>query len=138
MGMRHVVCVLVAGLAFCAGGCASQQSKSLESAPHAAVVEMHLHSFEPRSVSIHAGEAVLWHNGSLIWHTVTADPAQAKRPEDVALPAGAAAFDSDKVPAGDSYRQVFAVPGTYRYFCRPHELKGMVGEVVVLPAAGSR
>src|SRR5437868_5214283 len=94
---------------------------------------MHLHSFEPESVTIRAGEAVLWKNTSFIWHTVTADPAQAKRPEDVALPPAAQAFDSGKVSSGETYRQVFTVPGTYRYFCRPHELKGMVGEVVVKP-----
>lgn len=125
---------LAIGCVLCGGGCAHSKPHGPDQ-PSAAVVQMHFHSFEPKSVTIHAGEAVLWKNTSLIWHTVTADPADAKRPEDVSLPAGAQAFDSGKVPAGDTYRQLFTVPGTYRYFCRPHELKGMIGEVIVKPAA---
>ena len=54
-------------------------------------------------------------------------------PDDDQLPAGAKPFDSGKVPAGNTYRQTFATPGTYRYFCKPHETKGMVGEIVVQP-----
>ena len=96
---------------------------------------MHFHGFEPETVTINAGQAVAWENKSWIWHTVTADPAKAKKPEDVALPPGAETFDSGKVESGGTYQHAFTVPGTYRYFCKPHELKGMVGEVVVKPAA---
>jgi plastocyanin len=115
------------------GGCASEPKQP--SQPAAATVKMNLHSFDPDSVTIHAGEAVFWKNPSIAWHTVTADPAKAKKPEDVLLPAGAETFDSGKVNSGQSYWRVFTVPGTYRYFCQPHETKGMVGEIVVKPAA---
>jgi plastocyanin len=116
-----------------AGACTAHRPVQAGSSP-SAIVEMHFHSFQPQVVTIRAGQTVLWKNTSLIWHTATADPRQAKRPEDVSLPEGAEAFDSGKVVAGDSFSHTFTVPGTYRYFCRPHELKGMVGQVVVTPA----
>lgn len=85
--------------------------------------------FEPRAVTIHAGDAVEWRNGSRFNHTVTADP----KLGSAALPAGAQAFASVELHPGDSFRQVLSVPGTYRYFCTPHEGIGMTGEITVLP-----
>ena len=128
-----VAAVSVAG---CIAGCASApQSLPNQPAP-AAVVEMHFHSFEPKTVTIKAGQAVLWRNTTpVIYHTVTADPKLAAKPQDVLLPTGVEPFDSGKVSAGNSYEHVFAVPGTYKYFCQPHESHGMVGEVIVEPAA---
>jgi plastocyanin len=117
------------GLPLC--GCATDASDSGDQPQAAAVVVMHLHSFEPKTVTINSGQTVRWENKSFIWHTVTADPALAKKPEDVALPPGAEPFNSGEVKAGGSYQHTFTAPGTYRYFCQPHELKGMVGEVVV-------
>src|SRR4051794_18407490 len=77
-------------------GCAS---KTYTGPEPAATVVMHLHSFEPTTTTIKAGQSVRWNNTSIIWHTVTDDPAQAKDPSHVALPAGAEAFDSGKVEA---------------------------------------
>ncbi|QBQ54317.1 plastocyanin/azurin family copper-binding protein [Nitrosococcus wardiae] len=34
------------------------------------------------------------------------------------------------MPPGGTYRHTFTVPGTYRYFCIPHEAQGMMGETV--------
>jgi len=85
--------------------------------------------FEPRTVTIHAGDAVEWRNGSRFTHTVTADP----KLGGATLPAGAAAFASAELHPGDSFRQVLSVPGTYRYFCTPHEGIGMTGQITVLP-----
>jgi plastocyanin len=117
-------------LAFC-GGCATQNTPNQPNST--AIVEMHFHSFEPKSVTIHVGDAVEWRNTTpFIYHTVTADPAKAEKPADVALPPGAEPFDSGHVASGSSYQRVFILPGTYRYFCEPHESKGMVGEVIVL------
>jgi len=110
-------------------GCASKKQYTGPEA--AATVEMHLHSFEPATTTIKAGQTVRWNNTSIIWHTVTDDAALAKDPAHAALPAGAAAFDSGKVEAGSNWWHTFSVPGTYKYFCKPHESKGMVGSVVV-------
>jgi plastocyanin len=84
--------------------------------------------FEPRAVTIRAGEAVLWQNASRFKHTVTADP---KRGGAV-LPPGAAPFASEELPPGASFRQVLTLPGTYRFFCTPHEGIGMTGTITVL------
>ena len=117
-------------------GCASTPAHPTDGSV-AAVVTMQFHSFEPKTVMINAGGTVRWDNKTWIWHTVTADPALAKKPEDVSLPQGAEVFDSGKVDAGASYQHTFPIPGTYRYFCQPHELNGMVGEIIVKPAIGS-
>ncbi len=87
--------------------------------------------FVPQTVTIQAGETVEWRNASPMAHTVTADPAKAGDPAHVALPEGAQPFDSGFVQPGGSYRHRFEVPGTYRYFCIPHEAAGMVGTVEV-------
>ena len=55
-------------------------------------------------------------------------------PKDVTLPAGATAFSSGNIPAGQIFTHVFEKPGTYRYICTHHEGDGMLGTVVVAPA----
>jgi plastocyanin len=90
-------------------------------------------SFYPSELHIRAGDAVEWRNRSLFTHTVTDDPAKASNPEDSALPPGAEPFSAQVAP-GEVYRHTFTVPGTYRYFCEPHEGLDMLGRVVVEPA----
>jgi len=95
-------------------------------------------AFQPRTVQIRVGETVTWRNTSALVHTVTADPALAQRADDVELPQGAQRFNSGSIAPGQSYSHTFSVPGTYRYFCIPHELQGMTGTVEVLPRSGGR
>ena len=87
--------------------------------------------YEPVNVTIKAGETVEWLNNGGVVHSVTAVPGDASSPKDVALPMGAATFDSGFMPPGGTFDYTFTVPGTYRYFCVPHEKLGMVGTVVV-------
>lgn len=103
--------------------------------PPAARVEMtQAIRFSPDTVTIRAGETVEWTNVSTaIGHTVTALPDRAADAADVRLPRGAEPFDSGNIPPGGSWRRRFRVPGTYVYYCTPHELAGMVGVLVVLP-----
>jgi plastocyanin len=89
--------------------------------------------FVPARVTVHVGETVVWRNTSMLVHTVTADPAVAVKQQDVALPAGAAPFNSGFLPPQGVFRYLFKIPGLYRYFCIPHEPTGMVGTVVVKP-----
>ncbi len=101
----------------------------------AAVVDMtNGLAFQPDAVRIKAGETVEWRNRSLFTHTVTDDQARAKDAADAQLPEGATSF-SAQVGPGEVYRHIFTVPGTYRYFCMPHEGWGMHGQVIVGPAA---
>ncbi|MFQ5934045.1 MAG: plastocyanin/azurin family copper-binding protein [Dehalococcoidia bacterium] len=47
-------------------------------------------------------------------------------------------FDSGNIDLEGTFRHAFEAPGTYRYFCIPHEGAAMAGEVVVKPAPDSR
>ena len=100
----------------------------------AAVVDMGFASFDPEVVHIHAGQTVEWRNTALITHTVSDDKSIAADPADASIPAGAVAFNSGDLPAGEVYTQTFTVPGTYKYFCMHHEGDAMLGTVIVDPA----
>jgi plastocyanin len=110
---------------------------SSTAAPSAAVVEMDNRlRYLPETVTVRVGETVTWRNTSDVVHTVTADPAKAARASSVALPDGAGAFDSGDLSPGEAFSHTFRTPGTYRYFCIPHELAGMVGTVIVEGPSG--
>jgi len=96
--------------------------------------------FEPDSLTTKAGDTVTWRNEDSQTHTVTA--------YSDGIPDGAGYFASggapseeaarDDLQAGlvaedDAYEFTFEEPGTYRYFCIPHEQQGMKGEIVVEP-----
>lgn len=103
-----------------------------DEAEAAAVIEMDALNFLPaEGVRIQAGETVLWRNTSQALHTVTADPEQAQDVENVSLPDDVEPFDSGELEPGDTFELTFTEPGTYRYFCIPHEAAGMVGEIIV-------
>lgn len=87
--------------------------------------------FEPAKLVVQAGDTVEWRNTSLLVHTVTADPDKAARAENVALPAGAEAFDSGNIEPEGRFRHTFETAGHYRYFCIPHEGTGMTGTIEV-------
>lgn len=97
-------------------------------------------AFQPRELTVPVGTEVVWLNNSDRGHTVTA--------YEGALPDGAEFFasggyDSEsaardawqdaggKIDTCGSFAHTFEVPGTYQYFCIPHEKAGMVGTVVV-------
>jgi plastocyanin len=87
--------------------------------------------YAPERVSIKAGESVRWVNNGETVHSVSTAAANAQNPKDASLPKGAVAFDSGFIPPGGDYSYKFTVPGTYKYFCLPHEKAGMVGYIVV-------
>jgi plastocyanin len=89
-------------------------------------------AFKPETVTISVGETVRWENkGKKDAHNVTDDPKAASDAKEVAMPAGASAFDSGEIKPGGSFEQRFTVAGTYKYVCKPHEEMGMKGEVIV-------
>jgi plastocyanin len=98
----------------------------------AVVVTMTVDRFVPERVTVRAGGTVEWKNTNSVWHTVTADPEYAAMKTNVVLPEGAERFHSGEVWPGDVYRRTFTVPGTYKYFCQPHEAHGMIGWVEVV------
>ncbi len=87
--------------------------------------------YAPEKLSIKTGQTVEWVNDGKTVHSVTAVPDDARNPKDVQLPKGAQGFDSGFIPPGGKFSYTFTVPGTYKYFCVPHENAGMTGSVVV-------
>lgn len=71
--------------------------------------------FTPASITVQVGDTVTWNNiGG--YHNVEADDGS---------------FGNDPSPTAWSYSHTFTAPGTYTYFCAPHQAEGMVGEVIV-------
>ena len=93
--------------------------------------------FTPQTLTVHVGDTVVWKNGSALTHTVTDVLKPASTAGDATLPKGAKPFNSGYLNPGQSYSHMFAVSGTYHYFCIPHEATGMVGVVIVKPARHS-
>jgi plastocyanin len=73
--------------------------------------------FDPVTLSIHAGDTVVWTNAGPSSHTVTADDSS---------------FDAGVIAAGSTFSHTFEVAGTYAYHCAIHP--SMKAEVEV--AAG--
>lgn len=89
-------------------------------------------TFEPAEVLVKVGGKVTWVNESTMDHTSTADPKKAADASNVELPKGADEWNSGFVKEGESFSLTFDVPGTYRYFCIPHEKVGMLGTITVV------
>ena len=87
--------------------------------------------YTPEKATIKVGDTVKWVNNGETVHSVSTSAANAQNPKDTSMPKGATAFDSGFIPPGGDYSYTFTVPGTYRYFCLPHEKAGMVGMIVV-------
>jgi plastocyanin len=87
--------------------------------------------FDPPMLSVPRGTTVTWNNTSSIQHTVTDDVSKAQNKADAELPTGAQPWDSGNIDPGQTYQHTFDIPGTYKYFCTPHETAGMLGTIVV-------
>ena len=95
-------------------------------------------TFEPKIATIETGESVRWINESDIEHTVTAYEGEIP---DEATYFASGGFESERaarnrvneglIAPGEDYGYTFDQPGTYGYFCIPHEGSGMVGTVRV-------
>lgn len=68
--------------------------------------------FDPPTVEVKAGDAVVWTNEDFVAHTATADDKS---------------FDTGKLDSGQSKHVVMPKAGTFSYFCRYHlAMKGSV------------
>ncbi len=128
--MRNLCVVAAVAAAWCLGGCGGGSGPD----PRNVVKMTSAMRYEPAQITINAGDTVRWKNSSIMSHTVTADPALAKKAGDAELPPGAQPFNSGMIGLGKVFDHTFTVPGAYRYFCIPHEMHGMVGVVIVKPA----
>src|SRR6187551_1117699 len=90
--------------------------------------------FDPVGIHIAPGDAVRWVQVSG-FHSITAYHPRNDNHE-LRIPEAAEPWDSDILLAdspkrGATFQHVFTVQGVYDYFCKPHEMAGMVGRVVV-------
>src|SRR5215208_6813003 len=81
-------------------------------------VRMEDNFFEPANITVEPGTTVTWVQSGNNSHTTTSYDGL---------------WDSGLLPggSGQTFSFTFNTPGTYRYFCRPHEAVGMVGTVTV-------
>ncbi|MGB7189892.1 MAG: plastocyanin/azurin family copper-binding protein [Acidobacteriaceae bacterium] len=110
---------------------AIRQQLAPPTAPIGGVVNMGHMTFVPATITINAGEQVVWKNTSDIFHDVVDDPGRAVSVMDVSLPSGTAPFASRSMAPNTVYAYVFDKPGVYRYVCVLHETSGMKGTVIV-------
>jgi plastocyanin len=89
--------------------------------------------FDPPTLTVAKGTSVTFRNTSSVQHTVTDDPSKAITKDDAALPAGAQPWDSGNLNPGQTFQHTFDTPGTYKYFCQPHETAGMIATITVTP-----
>ena len=104
-----------------AGALASAASTRPAAAQTTFVVGMGNNYFDPIGVHVEPGTTVRFEIEAGA-HSATAYPDR--------IPADAVAFDSGTISQG-SVEHTFEVPGTYDYYCIPHESVGMVGRIVV-------
>jgi len=102
-------------------------------APISGVVTMGSMTFQPATITINAGDQVVWQNTSTYYHNVVDDPTRALRRVDVSYPSGTGPFGSNLLQPGTSFYHVFTEPGVYHYVCTVHETGGMKGTVIVKP-----
>ena len=78
------------------------------------VVQVSEYAFTAPSVTVKAGQAVVWHNTGNVAHTVTETSGHD--------------FNSPEINPGQTYVQTFDKPGTYTYICsiHPDRMKGTV------------
>lgn len=101
--------------------------------PIGGVVTMGSMSFIPSTITINAGEQVVWKNTSTYYHNVVDDPGRAINRVDVSSPSGTAPFGSALLQPGGVFYHTFDRPGVYHYVCVVHETGGMKGTVIVKP-----
>lgn len=87
--------------------------------------------FVPATACLKTGGTVTWKSTSDITHTTTDEPSLAAVASDAAIPKGATGWNHI-LAAGTSFSLKLTVPGTYKYFCIPHETLGMVASITVV------
>jgi plastocyanin len=138
----HTHIVIVLALTLLMAACSSSPaapapapaaaSKPAPGAAQALTINMtDANQFQPTTLTAPRGTTVTWTNVGAVTHTVTGDPSKAANKSNATLPQGAPPWDSGNVSGGQAYSYTFDTAGTYKYFCTPHEVLGMVGTITV-------
>ena len=119
-----VSCVITLVLACSLSGCSSPQSPQIATTTTPAQpvgsneILIKNFAFSPASLTIRTGATVTWLNQDEATHQIASDPVTP------------AAFSSDPLADGASYRFTFIKPGTYTYHCSIHP--SMKGTIIVV------
>jgi len=81
------------------------------------VIDVQGVKFAPAEVTVTAGTTVRWVNPTSQVHTVTPD--------------GHTRFAEAGLAGGQQFEHTFTNPGTYHYYCAPHQVAGMTGVIRV-------
>ncbi len=100
------------GAVMVVGGCGDDKSNGADHDPR----------FDPPTTTIVVGDTIRFVSVSGD-HTVTSGTGS----DD---PVSGQLFDAD-MPEGDEFLRVFNTVGTFNYYCIPHEVDGMTGQVIV-------
>jgi plastocyanin len=127
-GLVAVIGVAIPALVACGGGSSGSGGGSTASGNR---VTMTADKFVPETITVKAGEQIIFENTSSVQHSVTLDKSKVANPNLVELPSGVAPSDSGFLDPKKTYTLTLTVPGTYKYVCVPHEAQGMVGTIIV-------
>ncbi|KAL6606427.1 hypothetical protein ACP70R_042080 [Stipagrostis hirtigluma subsp. patula] len=111
--------VAVAASALLAGGAMAQEV--LLGANGGALV------FEPNEFSVKSGETITFKNNAGFPHNVVFDEDEVPSGVDVSKISKEEYLNAP----GESFSVTLTVPGTYAFYCEPHQGAGMVGKVTV-------
>jgi plastocyanin len=81
--------------------------------------------YEPAELTVAPGESVTWS-----WASANHNVVPSSQPDDANW-SGTEGGASETYDDGYTYEYTFETPGTYEYYCSPHEGLGMIGTVVV-------
>lgn len=104
-------CTAVALVLCCASLIGAQRGRK----PATHTVTIDAVSFKPATLTIKAGDSVVWVNKDIVAHTATAE--------------GPKGFESGALATGKSWKRVFKAKGDLAYICRFHPT--MKGRLVV-------
>ena len=97
-------------------------------------------TFNPNKLEVKKGDTVTWANDDIRRHSVTAYETNIPEAAEYFASGG---FNSEQaardawqkgrgtIDPKTTFKHTFEVPGTYSYFCVPHEVGGMTGTIVV-------
>jgi len=113
--MKQII-VLFAIIVLLAGCQTYQKESTAQSASQNMNADIAGFAFEPATIRVKAGDAVVWMHKDSAPHTVTSV-------------SGPESFDSGTLNKGQTFSQTFTTPGTYEYECSIHP--SMQGTVIV-------
>jgi plastocyanin len=86
-------------------------------------IEIHDHTFVPAVVHAKAGQPIIWLNTDGDFHTVTSGAHNVDDNRWVSSP---------PIPDGQTFRVRLATPGTYPYFCKPHQFQASMHGTLII------